>query len=384
MKIILGFILTVIVLLAFPHKLYAIEDPVSLPNNRFGIHILFPSELEEAAKLVNSNGGDWGYVTIPIQAHDKDLDKWQQFMDDAKKYHVIPIVRLATQGDYFNTKVWRKPDLEDILDFSNFLNSLNWPVKNKYIIVFNEVNRADEWGGEVDPAEYAEILNYAATIFKSTDQNFFVISAGLDNAAPQKPPEYMNEYEFFKQMNDAVPGIFYQADGIASHSYPNPAFSQPPEKQDKESIASYRFEKQFLQQFANKDLPVFITETGWSNERISESAAAIYYQTLFNSLWQDKDIVAITPFLLRAGAGPFQVFSFIKQNGALSEQYKTIQSLPKIKGAPTQNKSVLGDQTPKNFPFAPPREFLPHQLLKTEIRVPGPMKQFFKKLLNME
>src|ERR1035437_3215886 len=64
---------------------FAYYDPTSKPNNIVGIHILFPSELSEAARLVNSTGGDWGYVTIPIQASDKNLIKWQGFMDDARR-----------------------------------------------------------------------------------------------------------------------------------------------------------------------------------------------------------------------------------------------------------------------------------------------------------
>src|SRR5207237_665424 len=118
-----------------PFKAFAIENPLAVPNNKIGIHILFDSELQQAAQLINSNGGDWGYITIPIQAGDRDLVKWQQFMNAAKQYHVIPILRLATEGDYFNTKVWSKPSPADIMDFANFLNSLTWPVKNRYVIV---------------------------------------------------------------------------------------------------------------------------------------------------------------------------------------------------------------------------------------------------------
>ena len=58
---------------------YAASDPLSMPNNKIGIHILFTSELNEAANLVNTSNGDWGYVLIPIQSGDKDLKKWQSF-----------------------------------------------------------------------------------------------------------------------------------------------------------------------------------------------------------------------------------------------------------------------------------------------------------------
>ena len=64
----------------FPANAYATEYPLNKPNNKVGIHILFDHELPKAAELVNSNSGDWGYVTIPIQVGDKDLGKWQKLV----------------------------------------------------------------------------------------------------------------------------------------------------------------------------------------------------------------------------------------------------------------------------------------------------------------
>ncbi len=131
MKYILALIAVVFTFLILGKPVFAVENPLRVANNKVGIHILFPTEIDKAAALVNSSGGDWGYVVIPIQSGDKDLKKWQAFMDEAKKRHVIPIIRLATEGDYFNTKVWRKPTPADVLDFANFLNSLTFPTKNK-------------------------------------------------------------------------------------------------------------------------------------------------------------------------------------------------------------------------------------------------------------
>src|ERR1035437_1768497 len=147
------FVLLVLLMLTFSNlnTAHAIYDPTSTLNNKFGIHILFPAELSDAAPLVNSNGGDWGYVAIPMQASDRDLDKWQSFMDDCARRHLIPIIRLATTGDYFNKSSWSQPSNYDVLDFANFLNSLNWPTKNRYVIIFNEPNRGDEWDGTPNP-----------------------------------------------------------------------------------------------------------------------------------------------------------------------------------------------------------------------------------------
>ncbi len=343
--------ITLILGLIFAKPAEAIVNPFSSFNNKFGIHILFPEELPQAADLVNSSGGDWGYVTIPIQSGDKDITKWQKFMDDAKRLHLIPIIRLATEGDYFNTKVWRKPTETDIIDFANFLSALDWPTKNRYIIVYNEVNRADEWGGEVNAQEYTKLLAFSINIFKSRSQDYFMINAGLDNAAPNQLPEYQGQYDYLRDMETAVPGIFNQIDGYSSHSYPNPGFSQPPSRISSMSISSFSFERELIKSMSAKKLPIFITETGWTANSISDLDRADYYQNAFKNAWSDRDIVAVTPFLLRAN-GAFQEFSFLDENGSPTHQYTMIKSISKTKGTPAlakkpadllkPQKSVLG------------------------------------------
>ncbi len=342
MKHIFSLLILLSLFLLFSSKASAVENPLSVPNNKIGIHLLFPSELAEAAKLVNSNGGEWGYVTLPIQAGDKDRIKWQHFMDEAAHLRIIPIIRLATQSDYFNTTVWSKPEDQDILDFANFLNSLNWPVKNKYIVIYNETNRSDEWGGSTNPGEYAQILSYAVTVFKSKNPDFFIIGGGFDNAAPQQGIQYNDQYFYIKQMNDAIPGIFNQIDGYASHSYPNPGFSQHPQVQTRQSIASFRYERELINSLSNKKLPIFITETGWSSKKISDSQRAEYYKQAFQTVWNDPDIVAVTPFLLRAHAEPFTQFSFLNEDGSKTLQYQSLESLPKTKGMPVLPIKILG------------------------------------------
>lgn len=360
---------------------YAVENPLARPNNIFGIHILFPSELRQAAALVNSNNGDWGYVTIPIQAGDKDLFKWQKFMDECRSLHVIPLIRLATEGDYFNTRVWRKPNYADVLDFANFLSSLHWSVKNHYIIFFNEVNRDDEWGGKSNPTEYANLLSYATTVFKSRSQDYFIISAGMDNAAETTAATY-NEYDFFNEMNAAVPGIFNQIDGIGSHSYPNPGFLQPPNVVTRRSISSFQYEREFIESLTIHQLPVFITETGWPSY-VGTDSIPIYYKTAFATVWTDKNIVAVTPFLLNAADGPFVPFSFLLADGSLSTAYKAIEEIPKIKGNPSLPARVLGEAAQQvahppveNFAKNPPH-------VTTVANISKSTTAFFKWLLGM-
>lgn len=336
MKRLFVLILLLLTLTCFPIKAHAVYDPLSVPNNKIGIHILFPGEITKAHELVNSNNGDWGYITIPIQAGDKDIDKWQGFMDNCRELHLIPIVRLATEDNYFDKSTWRMPKDSDVLDFANFLNSLNWPTKNRYIVVFNEVNRADEWEGQTDPASYAQLLSYATSVFKSDSKDYFIISAGLDNAASTGNGNY-NEYDFIYDMNQSVPGIFNQIDGVSSHSYPNPGFMTSPSVKTPESIDSFSFERDEIGMLTDKKLPIFITETGWDQSRIGVDKVASYYKDAIQNTWNDPQIATITPFLLTAGPGPFEKFSFTDSKGEESAIFKMFLSLPKTKGKPNLN-----------------------------------------------
>lgn len=327
----------------------AFFDPLSRPNNFSGIHILFPSELQDAANLVNTKNGEWGYVTIPIQAGDKDLDKWQGFMDKAKELKLIPIIRLATEADHTNTSVWAKPTATDILDFANFLSSLNWPIENRYVIIFNEVNRFDEWGGEPpNPDEYAGLLRYAYDTFKERSPNFYIIMGGLDNAAPNDGVKFVDNYAYLDRMYAHDPDIFNKIDGFSSHSYPNPGFIAPPLHNKLEGITTYQFEYNLINSRSNHKVPAFITETGWDSSKLGESLVAKYFQIAYSSFWDpDKDkIVAITPFLLNSqGGGAFDIFSFVK-NGHQTQYYVQAQSMQKTKGEPLI-ESVEGIATQK-------------------------------------
>src|SRR6185503_3306356 len=91
---------------------------------------------------------------------------------------------------------------------------------------------------------------------------------------------------------------------------------------------------QLAQQLGGKKLPLFITETGWSTDAVSESTIAQYYKQALATVWNNPSIVAITPFLWSANQGSFTQFSFLKTDGTPTPQYQMIQGLTKVKGQP--------------------------------------------------
>lgn len=321
------FIFLILAGLFFLHPLPSLAaDPLSVPNNRFGVHILDTGEILEAAKLVNSSGGAWGYVTIPIRTDDRDKDKWSLFFKTCRENKVIPILRLAT---FVDKDRWTTPSALDLVDFANFLNELPWPVKNRYIIVFNEPNHSKEWGGYVSPQEYAGLLIQARDIFKTRSNDFFLISGGLDMSAPSNSTS-TDALKFYREMTKAEPQWYSALDGIGVHAYPNPGFVASPLSKDRYGITSYRFELATLRNLGFDEKPIFITETGYAGREN-------FYPTAFNSVWTENKIVAVTPFLLFAGAGDFVKFSLLDSSHHPTASYTAIFNQPKIAGSPLLN-----------------------------------------------
>jgi hypothetical protein len=168
----------------------------------------------------------------------------------------------------------------------------------------------------------------------------------------------MEARQFWQSMYQEDPQIFKLLDGWNSHSYPNPNFSASPTKVGLGSLQSYKTEIAYLQNLGlPSNLPVFITETGWIHEDgkvlgASDPQASVlsqFYSEAFASIWTDKNLVAITPFVLNYPEKPFSQFSFQKPGKKeFYPHYYAIQSLPKVAGNPEQvnNSELVTDDLP--------------------------------------
>ncbi len=307
------------------------------PNNKFGLYIYAEEErfFKLADNLVNSAGGDWGYVLIPYNVKDRDYTKWKRVFDDLTKRHLIPIVQLW-DVDTKNYKDVTK-------DAAQFLNGFLWPIKERYISVYNEPNDDKFWKGDANPRNYAQVLNYTVDTFKTENPNFFMLNGALNSSAPDGNG-YIGALFFLYQMNQEVPGIFDKLDGWASHSYPQPNFSGSPYDTGLWSIRSYDAELNYLKNTlgVTKVLPVFITETGWGHAEGSSYNASFYnahqvaqnYKDAFENIWlKDDRVRAVTPFTVYYKA-PFDYFSWINNDGVPYEQYEVLKKVKKVKGEP--------------------------------------------------
>lgn len=320
------------------------------PNNKFGIHLAVPSREDEqsAAKLINSNGGSWGYVTLVIQDNDRDVGKWQETFDNLRRLRLIPIIRIATHPD---GAAWKVPQKTDADEWVHFLQSLRWVVKERYVILFNEPNHGAEWGGKTDPQAYAEVSNaFAQALHKASDE-YVVMLAGLDAAAPQQPPQYMDEAEYLRQVFEKEPKLLEQIGALSSHSYPNPGFSASPANTGRTSIRGYEWELSLLSELGlDRDIPVFITETGWARDRLTPATVADYFRQAYAQWLSDGRVQAVTPFLLNYQGDPFLSFSWQMPNAQeFYPQYDAVRSMGKVAGRPAQDQSgALQAQIPRS------------------------------------
>lgn len=316
---------------------YYKEPQEKMRNNKFGLYIYAEQKefLELAQKLVNSNGGDWGYVLIPYNITDRDYDKWRRVFDALLNKHLIPILQLWTVSplDY----------KENIRASAEFLDRFAWPIKQRYISVHNEMNDARFWGGVINPIEYAQTLNEVIDDFKDVNSAYFILN-GAFNISAATDINHLDAFTYMKRMNEELPGIFEKLDGWASHPYPQPNFTGDPGDIGRWSIRAYENELAFLKESlgVRKYLPVFITETGWAHAEganynagyLPVDIVAEYFKQAFEDVWlKDDRIMAVIPFTVWY-APPYDHFAWVNKDGVAYKHYEVIKELPKITGTP--------------------------------------------------
>ncbi|MCL4208150.1 hypothetical protein KJZ63_00760 [Patescibacteria group bacterium] len=298
-------------------------------GSKAGIHILHPGEVKDAVSLLKTNNDDWHYLTIPLPLSDLNkVEEWKSFFEQSKVQKFIPIVRLVTK---FENGSWQRPTRKDIIEQFKFLSQFEWPIEERLIIIFNEPNHAPEFGGSIDPREYARVLRFAADWAHTENKNYKVLPAGLDLAAPNSRST-MEAFNFLDQMYEEDQEIFSVIDYWNSHSYPNPGFISSPYQTGKNSLSGFKYELAYIKKISGKDLPVYITETGWLSNSLTNRWLESYYRYAALHIWSDSRVKAVTPFILHGDPGPFAGFSFLDRENLPTKQFqayqKTILTVP--------------------------------------------------------
>lgn len=373
-------------------RIVAVYDPLTLPNNKYGIHIIDENDLDNAAFLVNSTNGDWGYVVMVITQNDRNIEKWQNIFNRLGSSHLIPIVRLATRS---NKDVWEKPKEEEAVSWAEFLDSLEWVSENRYVVMFNEPNHAKEWGDTISPEEYAQILIAYSKAFKAKSDKFFILPSGFDSSAPNSSLT-MDQKKYVSQMLASYPDFFSYIDGWTSHSYPNPGFRGKVTDRGRGTIGNYLWEMDLLKDLGvKKDLPVFITETGWPHEEGNVPNRSYYnakevaqlITMASQNIWQDSRIAAVIPFVLNYQSIPFLHFSWQKPNSnEFYPQFFAFQNIEKIKGEPlldTASDKIKGVETGPMTPADNKKDYTSPSIAASLNKPPAIISNILKPTLSL-
>lgn len=311
-------------LLVFSLFIVLARPVLAVETTKMGVHILNTTELSDAKKLISSGKPDtWQYMTIPFTLEDVKKEKeWQKFFNEAREKKIIPLVRLTTRVE---NGMWAVPNRGEITAQIGVLSRLEWPTNDRHIIVFNEVNHAKEWGGTIDPEEYARILTFTKNWANTEGKNYVVLPAAMDLAAPNGRST-REAFSYLSAMYAAEPEVFQNLGGWNSHSYPNPGFSAAPQRNGKNSLRGYEFELAFLKGKTDRELPVYITETGWEDTAKTGRWLTSYYNYAMQHIWSDDRVKAVTPFVFRGDPGPFTRFSFVKGDGTPTRQYQAFKT----------------------------------------------------------
>ncbi len=366
---------------------FAVPTATPLAVNKLGVHLLlddgrnvwpeplWPTHMEHARQAV----GEWGYVTQLVRLDDLNPQRWQRFMDLCAELHLTPILRFATT---FNREMgwWEAPPQDSdggygtvATQYAAFIAALEWPTGEHYLIVGNEPNHGNEWGGKPDPAGYARFLVDVSAALHEADTRALVLNAGFDPYSPNTGTTpaadgmyYLDEESFLDGMVAAHPDVFTSIDLWASHPYPqgpfteapwlqaygvdwlgetaNPPHIEPPPGIFNRGVNGYEWELWKLATYGVPPLPVMITETGWrhaettdptatDNGRPLPNAATVAqyldlalhgnrgrYPALPEAGWtpwlSDPRVVAITPFALNGSPSEWGHTNWLALDGA--------------------------------------------------------------------
>ncbi len=278
--------------------------PTPAAVNKRGVHLLIDdgnvrfSEAvwDEHATWAGRLSGPGGYAVELVRSNDLRPDSWQHLVDLLHREGQVPIIRLATYKDERN-QWWTAPVPDpdgrgyksEADRFRRFFDAIAWPTDTVLVTVANETNRPDEWGGAPDPAAYARFLrDVTEALRRVTSVKVLVLNGALDAYAPSATfgnTFAIDSERYLEGMIAEVPDIFAQLDGWASHAYPLGPFiehpgrqvfkiddvrpeakprRQPPPGINNRGVNGYEWELWKLQQLGvPRELPVYITETGW-------------------------------------------------------------------------------------------------------------------------
>lgn len=301
-------------------------------DNPFGIGLVIPGnqqQLDLAANLAGARGGvRLTFAGITKDMHDAPAE-WKSAVQLSYDRDLVPYVRLGPPWDDRRVRN-QSDDAAHVIygayaqAYADTVASLptreGWPL---YVEVHNEPNLCYEWACdpgdgndgwlpyETAAAEYAHMLaDVADALHGLGDPRIRVLNGGLApggtvscECGGEGFQPGITSIEYIQAMLAAEPGLIAKLDAWASHAYPAEGkgwgFFVPydgPGGQAHTGLVYYQDERAAI----GADLPVVMTETGWTTELGgSHEQIASWTVNAYEHVWlADPGIIAVLPFQL--------------------------------------------------------------------------------------
>jgi polysaccharide biosynthesis protein PslG len=215
-------------------------------------------------------GFPWSEIEPGEDSHwdpEYQQDSWQKYdeiVDLAEQYGLRIIARLDHTPEWArgsSTDFHTPPS--DVDDYARFVETFveRYSGRVQHIQIWNEPNLAREWGGEIDPDGYFELLSAAYIRAKLADPEVVVLSApmAMTNEISDRA---MPEFEYWRQLQEL--GALDYLDVLTATGY---GIDQPPESDPDPAVINLRrieLLREIISGNGGSEKPVWLTEYGWN------------------------------------------------------------------------------------------------------------------------
>lgn len=190
--------------------------------------------------------------------------KYDQIVALAESHGLRVVARID------QTPGWARPPGTDqtipptnVEAFGDFIEEFvrHYQGRVNFLQIWNEPNLAAEWGGEIDPAGYAALLEEAATRARAVDPNVVILSAPMAMTT-ENSGRAMNELSYWDALLELGAAQYF--DIMTANAYGlDDRYDQPP---DVSTLNLRRVEllRDLAVQHGLQDVPIWLNEYGWN------------------------------------------------------------------------------------------------------------------------
>jgi hypothetical protein len=151
----------------------------------------------------------------------------------------------------------------DYADFGDFIADFvrHYEGRVQFLQIWNEPNLAAEWGGEIDPAAYAELLRVAATAARDVDPNVVILSAPLAMTT-ENSARAMDDLSYWQALYDAGAAPYFDIMSANAYGLDQPYDAQP--SPDRLNIRRIELLREVAVANGDGGKSIWLNEYGWN------------------------------------------------------------------------------------------------------------------------